>query len=202
MTSPASLIAQLAAQGPPGPVGASVANTAALAALATTTFIPGTLAYVQSLKSLFYLDPTSTATPDNVTIIAAQGGGNWLSLSSGPNSRVVNVNTNGSAGRTASPYTAKAGDVVVVSLNVGAVVVNLPVLAIGQEVTVVIDDGTPPSAGSGLTINAAATTTLAQPTPNNGQASVTTLSFTNAAYAGGSLTWSNCGTSDGRYLLV
>ena len=71
-------VVQFGVQGPPGPVAASVVNAAALTATLTATFLAGTQAYVQSLKSTYYYDPTSAATPDNVTVIAAQGGGNWV----------------------------------------------------------------------------------------------------------------------------
>jgi hypothetical protein len=84
MTSPANIVQQIAPQGPPGPLAASVVNPAALAALATTTFVAGTVAYVQSLKTTFTLDPTSAATADNVYFIAAQGGGNWVSVRAVP----------------------------------------------------------------------------------------------------------------------
>ena len=76
-------VVQFGVQGPPGPVAASVVNAAALTATLTATFLAGTQAYVQSLKSTYYYDPTSAATPDNVTVIAAQGGGNWVQVGTG-----------------------------------------------------------------------------------------------------------------------
>ena len=68
---------------PPPSAGAnliSVTTVVVLATLATSTLASGSEAYVQSLKSTFYLDPTSTATADNETVIGAQGGGNWVRL--------------------------------------------------------------------------------------------------------------------------
>ena len=58
-----------------------VTNLAALAALNSTHLLPGTQVYVQSPGAYWALLPTSAATPNGSTIIAAAAGGNWLLLS-------------------------------------------------------------------------------------------------------------------------
>jgi hypothetical protein len=58
----------------------SVVNPAALTGTPSSALGPGFRAYVQSLKNSFYLDPTSVAVPDNITVIAAQSVGNWLAF--------------------------------------------------------------------------------------------------------------------------
>ncbi len=76
-------------QGPPGPRGqtgptggplaASVATAAVLSTIdLSDQFLSGSVAYVQSTKSYWTLDRASAATPDAVTVVAANGGGNWV----------------------------------------------------------------------------------------------------------------------------
>ena len=58
-----------------------VPTLAALAALDLTDCPDGTHVYVQTLEQFFVLERTSTATPDGITIVAAQqGGGNLLRI--------------------------------------------------------------------------------------------------------------------------
>jgi hypothetical protein len=65
-------------QGPPGPIASSVADLASLAALCTTTFVAGTLAFVQAPVSSYYSwSPADTETPNGSTIVAGMNG-NWL----------------------------------------------------------------------------------------------------------------------------
>jgi len=65
-------------QGPPGPVASSVTDLASLAALCTTTFVAGTLAFVQAPISSYYSwSPDDTQTPNGSTIVAGMNG-NWL----------------------------------------------------------------------------------------------------------------------------
>jgi hypothetical protein len=59
-------------------VPVSAATAAALALVPTDSFRVGAPAWVNSFRARFRLDPTSVLAPDNKTVIAAQGGGNWL----------------------------------------------------------------------------------------------------------------------------
>jgi hypothetical protein len=54
------------------------ANAAALALVPTTGRSSGSLAWVQTFRSYFRLDTTSEEAPNNKTVVAADGGGNWL----------------------------------------------------------------------------------------------------------------------------
>jgi hypothetical protein len=64
---------------PPGYPTLTVATTTALGQVNTLAYPAGAMAYVISDKSYWTLDPTSVATPDGSTVIAALGGGgNWL----------------------------------------------------------------------------------------------------------------------------
>lgn len=54
------------------------ADAAALASAATPGRESGSEAYVATFRSYFRLDRTSVAVPDQKTVIAAVGGGNWL----------------------------------------------------------------------------------------------------------------------------
>lgn len=116
--------------GSPGPIQISATTPSLLAATSTVGYLPGAEAYVQSLKRTYYLDPTSVAIPDNVTLIAASGGGNWVSL---PGVGVIGTSLIGiaifgedgsdfglvAAGQTASVYT-----------------LPLPQLSSGEQVTI------------------------------------------------------------------
>lgn len=53
-------------------------NAAALGAVASGPMIAGQRAYVATFGAFFSLEPTDTQTPDNATVIAATGGGNWV----------------------------------------------------------------------------------------------------------------------------
>ena len=67
-------------EGPPGPFLIEP-NVPALAALDTTPpeFETGVTAFVQTVRSWWVLDRSSTATPDGIEVVAATGGtGNWL----------------------------------------------------------------------------------------------------------------------------
>lgn len=55
-----------------------VANPSALSAL--VTIFDNVICPVLSLKKNFVLQKTSTETPDNVSVIAANGGGNWVQI--------------------------------------------------------------------------------------------------------------------------
>jgi len=54
-------------------------NAAALAAVPTITLANGTTAQIENL-GVFLLQKTSILTPDNMTVIAALNGGNWISF--------------------------------------------------------------------------------------------------------------------------
>jgi hypothetical protein len=65
-------------QGPPGPLAASVTNLELLADLHSTTFVAGTLAYVQAPLDAYYSwSPEDTRTPDGSTVVAGRKG-NWI----------------------------------------------------------------------------------------------------------------------------
>jgi hypothetical protein len=78
------LIRMLASRaGPAGPAGPSgtvpiVANIAALSALSIVGLSTGSLAVVQTLSALWYLDTASTATTDGITVVATSGAGRWF----------------------------------------------------------------------------------------------------------------------------
>jgi hypothetical protein len=94
---------------------------------------------------------------------------------------VVRVNSGGTGGAQASPYTAKAFQTVVVDTSTGPVVVNVPPLSltagVAQWVTIVQDPNTS-LAVNGVTINGPPGVALAEPSPANG-------TFTNSFAFGG-----------------
>jgi hypothetical protein len=53
-------------------------GTVQLVAVSTNSLASGSQAFVVSVWRSFSLDKTSTLTPDNITIAAALGGGNWV----------------------------------------------------------------------------------------------------------------------------
>ena len=55
-----------------------VTNLTNLGLLSAASLDTGAFAYVDSLKSYFFLDKTSALTADGITIIAASGGGRWI----------------------------------------------------------------------------------------------------------------------------
>lgn len=67
-------------------IGASSGDPQSLRNIITTIYPDGALCFVNETRALYELDKESTATPDNVTVIAAQpsGQGNWLKLTSSP----------------------------------------------------------------------------------------------------------------------
>ena len=91
------------------------------------------------------------------------GGGGGTPTTPGLN--IVRVNTGGTGGAQASPYTAKAFDWVICDASAGPIVVNLPALTSGQWVSVAQDGGT--AFNDTITINPASGD-LDQPVPNNG----------------------------------
>jgi hypothetical protein len=119
---------------------------------------------------------------------------------------LVRVNSGGTGGAQASPYTAKPGDYVVVDTSTGSVVINLPVLASKQVVQVLHDQSTSLAANT-VTINGPGAVKLAQPAPNNAAAFISpfvyggaTAIFTGDTARGMDLTYVNGGSSAG-YLL-
>lgn len=69
-------------------IGADAGDPQSLRNINTTIFPDGAHCFVNETRSLYQLDKSSTATPDNVTIVAAQptgrGQGNWLLASGSP----------------------------------------------------------------------------------------------------------------------
>ena len=105
-----------------------------------------------------------------------------------------------------SPYNANPGELVIPDTSAGSVVVNLPVLALGQRVVVVHDSNTSLAAAT-VTINGPMGVALAQPPPNNAAGFISpfvyggaTPVFGGEAARGMSLTYFN-GGSGGGYLL-
>jgi hypothetical protein len=121
---------------------------------------------------------------------------------------VVRVNSGGTGGAQASPYTASPGDYVSVDTSTGSVVVNLPTLATGQSVRVFHDANTS-LASNTVTVHGPGpdTTHLAQPPPNNAASFISPFVFggATAVFGGESargtdLKWINAG-SGGGYVL-
>ena len=65
------------ATGAVGPI-ISTATPTTLSAISSAALVPGQLAYVQTPKTYWNLDPSSGATPDSVTVVSATAGGNWV----------------------------------------------------------------------------------------------------------------------------
>jgi hypothetical protein len=67
-------------------VGANAGDPQSLRNINTTIYPNGAHCFVTDTRTLYELDKSSTATPDNVTIVAAQpaGQGNWLIAGSSP----------------------------------------------------------------------------------------------------------------------
>lgn len=128
----------------------------------------------------------------------------------------IRVNANGSGGAQSSPYSASPGDFAVADTSLGSVVVNGPVLGIGQSFTVKHDENTS-LASATVTVNGPSSPSavnLAQPPPNNnpgnpGGGFVPSIVFGGAGggvFAGESARgmggkWMNVG-SGGGYVLV
>lgn len=134
----------------------------------------------------------------------------WNTLVSAVTERVVNVNGDGTGGLTASPYTALAGDRVVVGTDHGNVTINLPVLLAGQGVTVVQDSSTTWTSAT-ITVTAPAAVPLGKPAPDNGSftAAAGSVVFPYAPASGPAMTaaqsigmsnrWVNNGAANGGY---
>jgi len=120
-------------------------------------------------------------------------------------SNVVYVNADGSSGATASPYTAKPYDTVIVDPSKGSVVINMPALAVGQWMELGEDESTTWGAQT-ITLNAPGGVKIASPPPNNnlagftaaGGALVFPISPATAAQSAGFLQrWTNTGSATG-----
>jgi hypothetical protein len=96
----------------------------------------------------------------------ASGGGGGGSSTPAP-ATVVRVNSGGTGGATASPYTIRPFDTVIVDLSTGNVVLNGSALTLGQWWEVGQDEGTAWTSNT-LTLNAPAAIALALPPPSNG----------------------------------
>ena len=94
-----------------------------------------------------------------------------------------------------SPYTASAGQTIVVGTNGGSVIVKLPTLSSGQAVTVAHDSATS-LASATVTIEGPTGVQLAQPPPNNGTFSASYV-MAGSQGVGMSATWYNGGSSSG-----
>jgi hypothetical protein len=115
----------------------------------------------------------------------------------------VYVNGDGTGGVTASPYTAKPGDFVLVGTNHGNVTINLPLLSLNQSVEIKQDENTSYVSGT-ISVVAPAATTIAQPPPNQATQSAaagTVVLPGGAVSAGIDLTWINGGSPGGGYVL-
>lgn len=139
MTAPLNfdqIVATPAGQGPPGPPGpiaGTVANPAALSALSTSGFLFGTTYSVTSLQALFFYDPFSVAIPDNISVIAAQGGGNWINFFS-----LVVPSPLGVATRGTSSFIEDGADWATVAAGQTATIYTMPApqLGFGEQVSV------------------------------------------------------------------
>lgn len=67
-------------------IGANAGDPQSLRNINTTIFPDGAHCFVNETRALYLLDKSSTATPDNVAVVAAEpaGQGNWLLASSSP----------------------------------------------------------------------------------------------------------------------
>ncbi len=117
---------------------------------------------------------------------------------------IVRVNSGGTGGASASPYTATAGQTVVVDTSTGNVVVNLAALVLGQQAQVIQDSNTS-LASNTLTINGPGGVLLEQPVGPSGAVPpgsfASSLVLNSEAQRGSDFTWFN-GGSAGGYLLA
>ena len=97
-----------------------------------------------------------------------------------------------------SPYTPLPGQTVVCDTSVGSVVVTLPTLTFGQQVTVTQDPATAFGSPVFVTINGPISAKLA--VPPTGTTFAQSITITGPANAGFSYSWYN-GASPGGYLL-
>jgi hypothetical protein len=136
-------------------------------------------------------------------------------LTSGPSStNLVRVNFAGTGGAKASPYTAKAGDQIVVDPSGGNIVINAPTFTAGQvgsEFSVELDAAANAQVNT-VTVNASGGVNIQQPPPNNGPAPLyaqfvasftfagTTPFYSGVSIVGFKAIWQNAGSTGGLTL--
>ena len=111
------------------------------------------------------------------------------------------MNSGGTGGAQASPYSANPGETVVIDSSTGNVVVNLPTLALGQSVETLHDQNTSLATNT-VTINAPGAANIGQPPPNNAAGFVSSYVYGGASHGGEgtrgtSIKYSNVGSAGG-----
>jgi len=168
--------ATVAVSGPPGqsaPAVTTVANPAAANALSTAGFTPyATTIGILSLQAAFLYCPGDVGTPDNIIRVAAQGGGNWVSIFSTLNPGVLGQST-GSLSSIKNFLTEFA--VVAAGQTSTIYTLDTPNLGTGEQVSLFVD----------VDIQSAATPVLVTGCTGNGVSPIVlTVSSTSALQTG------------------